>query len=62
VKDAADKMQPKYSAKHPRAGDRHDGMAAYQTSLNLRIGGDSSGLVKQLKEAHAANAGKYKAN
>ena len=60
VKDAMDKMQPKYSIKHPRVGDRHDGMSAYQTSIKLRIGGDTSGYIKDLRAKHLANTEKYK--
>ena len=51
-------MQPKYSAKHPRAGEAHDGMVAYIKSATTRIGDEKSGLIKDVRDSLAA--GTYK--
>ncbi len=58
LKKSLDGMQPKYSAKHPRAGEPHDGMIAYLKSASSRIGDGSSGLTKEIADLLAK--GKFK--
>ncbi len=60
LRDGLAQIQPVYDLKHPRAGEPHDGMVAYRTSVVGLIGDDGKGLIKDLNDHHAANKKKYK--